>query len=92
MLCMYNTVFDDHYQYLLGYLNCIEYLYDNQCLRVVWANYISTTCTKGKVSRYIRLRFFIKQLLLVSLDMPRNDIAFFRIFVELFTTGGVDQN
>jgi hypothetical protein len=40
---------------------------------------------KGTVSRVISSpAFFIKQLLLVPIGMPRNDFEFFQIFVELF--------
>ncbi len=40
---------------------------------------------KGTVSRdFFTLVFFIKHLLLVSLDTPRKDFKFFRIFEELF--------
>jgi hypothetical protein len=40
---------------------------------------------KGTVSRDIlTLVFFIKYLLLVSLDTPRKDFEFFRILEELF--------
>ena len=40
---------------------------------------------KGTVSRdFLSPVFFIKQLLLVPIDMPRNDFEFFRIFVEIF--------
>ncbi len=39
---------------------------------------------KGTVSRdFSRLVFFIKQLLLVPIGMPRNDFEFFRKFVVL---------
>ncbi len=40
---------------------------------------------KGTVSRdFSSAGFFIKQLRLVPMGMPRNDFKFFRIFVELF--------
>jgi hypothetical protein len=34
--------------------------------------------------RFFTLVYFIKQLLLVPLDMPRKDFKFFRIFEKLF--------
>jgi hypothetical protein len=39
---------------------------------------------KGQCYVIFCLRFFIKQLLLVHIDMPVNDFEFNRIFVELF--------
>ncbi len=40
---------------------------------------------KGTVSRdFLTLFFFIKQLLLVPLDMPKKDFNFFLLFKKLF--------
>ncbi len=47
--------------------------------------FIALKVFKGTVSRdFLTLVFFIKQLLLFPLDMPRKDFEFFRIFKKLF--------
>ncbi len=47
--------------------------------------YIQKNILKGSVSRdFFTLVFFIKHLLLVSLDTPRQDFEIVRIFEELF--------
>jgi hypothetical protein len=39
---------------------------------------------KRKCHDIFRLRFFVEQVLLVPLDMPREDFYFYRTFVVLF--------
>ncbi len=58
------------------YLLMDEFLFNNSVLRYYF---------KGTVSRdFFTLVFFIKHLLIVPLNTPRNDFEFFRIFEELF--------
>jgi hypothetical protein len=45
---------------------------------------ISQTLKRTEPRDFLTLFFFIKQLLLVPLDMPRKDFKVFRIFEELF--------
>jgi hypothetical protein len=45
--------------------------------------YVNGTVSRGFSSPV----FFIKQLLLVQIGMPRNDFKFFRLFMELFVFG-----
>ncbi len=59
----------------------MDSVHDDQCDVIPVVSVIQ----RGSVARYCDSGFFfIKLLLPVPLDMPRNDYEFFRIFGELF--------
>ncbi len=65
---------------------CFESIGDSKMQKKFKNRLILCMCTfKGTVTQdFLLWFFFIKQLLLVRLDMPRKDLEFCRIFKELF--------
>jgi hypothetical protein len=56
---------------------------------MIYQIHLEVSLFKGTVPRdFSPLIFFFKQLLLVPVGKPRNDLYFFRIFAEIFDFSG----
>ncbi len=76
------------------YINCFEYCYTRPFCVCTWSKLLKSNKPpairfKGTVPRdFLPLVFFFKLFLLGPVDMPRNDLDFFRLFTEKFNYFG----